>query len=171
MVETTTATTMVAVIVTMIKKSGNNRQCNCDQDKCPFHPEARHSWLNCFANPNGHQFKPHFAARMAKAVAKNHNPSRSNRQKQVGGDRINAHVHDDGEANDSDATNAHMSQQTGKAQCPSCEPAVNLRLCPGLAILSGNHRALIIESSAHVFVQIGPQSEMKVIHWRTRTQM
>jgi hypothetical protein len=68
------------------------RKRSRDKDKCPFHPEANHTWSDCFGNPNGRNWKPQFAARMADILAKA--KSGSNNNNKQGGD-TNAHVHDD----------------------------------------------------------------------------
>jgi hypothetical protein len=64
-----------------------------DMDKCPFHPETNHTWSDCFGNPNGRNWKPQFAARVADVLAKA--KSGSNNNNKQGGD-TNAHIHDDG---------------------------------------------------------------------------
>jgi hypothetical protein len=67
------------------------RKRSRDMDKCPFHPEANHTWSDCFGNPNGRNWKPQFAARVADILAKAKSGSNNNKQ---GGD-TDAHVHDD----------------------------------------------------------------------------
>jgi hypothetical protein len=67
------------------------RKRSRDKDKCPFHPEANHTWSDCFGNPNGRNWKPQFAARVADILAKAKSGSNNNNK---GGD-TNAHVHDD----------------------------------------------------------------------------
>jgi hypothetical protein len=67
------------------------RKRSRDKDKCPFHPEANHTWSDCFGNPNGRNWKPQFAARMADILAKAKSGSNNNKQ----GGNTNADVHDD----------------------------------------------------------------------------
>jgi hypothetical protein len=67
------------------------RKRSRDMNKCPFHPEANHTWSDCFGNPNGRNWKPQFAARMADILAKAKSGSNNNKQ----GGNTNADVHDD----------------------------------------------------------------------------
>jgi hypothetical protein len=78
-------------------RNGNNeaRKRSRDKDKCPFHPEANHTWSDCFGNPNGRNWKPQFAARMADLLAKAKSGSNNNNNNNKQGGNTNADVHDD----------------------------------------------------------------------------
>jgi hypothetical protein len=78
-------------------RNGDNqaRKRSRDKDKCPFHPEASHTWSDCFGNPNGRNWKPQFAARLADILAKAKSGSNNNNNNNNRGGDKNAHVHDD----------------------------------------------------------------------------